>query len=234
MGRGWGPRPSTAARTTCGCTSPGCRLRHRRRPMIVRGEGAYVWDAQNLARPSTPSANLRQPARTAAPTSPRPPRSRPPSSPSSPVVYAHPPPSARREKIAGYAPGDLNRVFFTSGGGGAVESAWEARQNYFKLTGKPLKHRSSAAPSPPRHHPRRPLDHPACCRLKQQFRPLVPLHLPGAEHQHHRAPVHGTTGAFGAGLPTRIASRSRRPRHRRPSSSAVQNAGGCFPPPPGY
>ena len=33
----------------------------------------------------------------------------------------------------------LNRVFFTSGGGEAVESAWKLAKQYFKLTGKPTK-----------------------------------------------------------------------------------------------
>jgi adenosylmethionine-8-amino-7-oxononanoate aminotransferase len=34
-------------------------------------------------------------------------------------------------------PGDLNRVFFTSGGGEAVEAAWKLAKQYFKLVGKP-------------------------------------------------------------------------------------------------
>jgi adenosylmethionine-8-amino-7-oxononanoate aminotransferase len=37
------------------------------------------------------------------------------------------------------APGDLNRVFFTTGGSEAVETAWKAAKQYFKLTGKPMK-----------------------------------------------------------------------------------------------
>ena len=40
-----------------------------------------------------------------------------------------------------YAPGDLNRVFFTTGGGEAVETAWKLAKQYFKLTGKPTKHK---------------------------------------------------------------------------------------------
>ncbi len=39
--------------------------------------------------------------------------------------YATPPAIELSERIAGYAPGDLNRVFFTTGGGEAVESAWK-------------------------------------------------------------------------------------------------------------
>jgi len=39
--------------------------------------------------------------------------------------YATPTAIELSERIAGYAPGDLNRVFFTTGGGEAVESAWK-------------------------------------------------------------------------------------------------------------
>ena len=55
--------------------------------------------------------------------------------------YAHPTAIELAERVAGYAPGDLNRVFFTSGGGEAVETAWKLAKNYFKLTGKPTKHK---------------------------------------------------------------------------------------------
>jgi adenosylmethionine-8-amino-7-oxononanoate aminotransferase len=55
--------------------------------------------------------------------------------------YATPPAIELAERIAGYAPGDLNRVFFTTGGGEAVESAWKLAKQYFKLTGKPGKYK---------------------------------------------------------------------------------------------
>jgi adenosylmethionine-8-amino-7-oxononanoate aminotransferase len=35
----------------------------------------------------------------------------------------------------------LNRVFLTTGGGEAVESAWKVAKQYFKLIGKPGKHK---------------------------------------------------------------------------------------------
>src|ERR1700738_1635139 len=53
--------------------------------------------------------------------------------------YATPTAIELSERIAGYAPGDLNRVFFTTGGGEAVESAWKMGKQYFKVTGKPGK-----------------------------------------------------------------------------------------------
>src|SRR4051794_6966808 len=53
--------------------------------------------------------------------------------------YAHEPAIDLAERLAHYAPGDLNRVFFTTGGGEAVESAWKLAKQYFKLRGKPGK-----------------------------------------------------------------------------------------------
>ena len=51
--------------------------------------------------------------------------------------YAHPAAIELAERLAAYAPGDLNRVFFTTGGSEAVETAWKLAKQYFKLTGKP-------------------------------------------------------------------------------------------------
>jgi adenosylmethionine-8-amino-7-oxononanoate aminotransferase len=43
--------------------------------------------------------------------------------------YAHPTAIELADRLAALAPGDLNRVFFTTGGSEAVESAWKlARQ----------------------------------------------------------------------------------------------------------
>src|ERR1700750_981172 len=50
--------------------------------------------------------------------------------------YATPTAIELAERLASYAPGDLNRVFFTTGGGEAVESAWKLAKQYFKVTGK--------------------------------------------------------------------------------------------------
>ena len=55
--------------------------------------------------------------------------------------YATPPAIELADRLASYTPGDLNRVFFTTGGGEAVESAWKLAKQYFKLTGKPGKHK---------------------------------------------------------------------------------------------
>src|SRR5947207_11152102 len=53
--------------------------------------------------------------------------------------YAHPPAIELAARIASLAPGDLNRVFFTSGGSEAVEAALKLARQYHKLKGAPNK-----------------------------------------------------------------------------------------------
>jgi adenosylmethionine-8-amino-7-oxononanoate aminotransferase len=53
--------------------------------------------------------------------------------------YAHPRSIELAERIAALAPGDLNRVFFTSGGSEAVESALKLARAYHGITGNPRK-----------------------------------------------------------------------------------------------
>ena len=69
--------------------------------------------------------------------------------------YAHPPAIELAARIAELAPGDLNRVFFTSGGSEAVESAIKLARQYHKLTGKPEQDEGHRARDRlPRHHAR--------------------------------------------------------------------------------
>jgi adenosylmethionine-8-amino-7-oxononanoate aminotransferase len=50
---------------------------------------------------------------------------------------AHPPAAMLAEKLAQLAPGDMDRVFFTSGGSEAVESAWKLARQYHLANGEP-------------------------------------------------------------------------------------------------
>src|ERR671939_1660514 len=50
--------------------------------------------------------------------------------------YAHPRAIELAARIAELAPDDLNRVFFTSGGSEAVESAWKLARNYHRVRGE--------------------------------------------------------------------------------------------------
>jgi adenosylmethionine-8-amino-7-oxononanoate aminotransferase len=65
--------------------------------------------------------------------------------------YAHPRAIELAAEVAKLAPGDLNRVFFVSGGSEAVESAWKLARQYYAARGE---HRASLAIAPA--HPAEP------------------------------------------------------------------------------
>jgi len=158
--------------------------------------------------------------------------------------YAHPTAIELAERVAGYAPGDLNRVFFTSGGGEAVETAWKLAKNYFKLVGKPLKHKVISRAIAYHGTTQGALSITGLPSLKQQFEPLVPSTFRVPNTNAYRASE--ITGgfldgsdpeAFGRWAADQIAIAI---ENEGPDTVAaiflepVQNAGGCFPPPPGY
>lgn len=152
--------------------------------------------------------------------------------------YAHPSAIELAEKVASYAPGDLNRVFFTSGGGEAVESAWKLAKNYFKLTGKPMKHKVISRTIAYHGTTQGALSITGLPLLKQQFEPLVPSTFRVPNTNIYRAPIHGEDPeAFGRWAADQIGVAI---EQEGPDTVAavflepVQNAGGCFPPPPGY
>jgi adenosylmethionine-8-amino-7-oxononanoate aminotransferase len=152
--------------------------------------------------------------------------------------YAHPGAIELAERVAGYAPGDLNRVFFTSGGGEAVETAWKLAKNYFKLVGKPMKHKVISRAIAYHGTTQGALSITGLPGLKQQFEPLVPSTFRVPNTNFYRAPEHGDDlVAFGRWAADQIAIAI---ENEGPDTVAavflepVQNAGGCFPPPPGY
>jgi adenosylmethionine-8-amino-7-oxononanoate aminotransferase len=55
--------------------------------------------------------------------------------------YAHPSAVELAARLASLAPGDLNRVFFTTSGSEAVESAWKLAKAYFKRIGQPTRYK---------------------------------------------------------------------------------------------
>src|SRR2546421_7523668 len=50
--------------------------------------------------------------------------------------YAHPRAIELASEVASLAPGDLNRLFFVSGGSEAVESAWKLARQYYSARGE--------------------------------------------------------------------------------------------------
>ena len=90
---------------------------------------------------ASPASSASTPA-TAAASSARRRRARSRSSTSTSLwSYAHPRAIELAARIASLAPDDLNRVFFTSGGSEAVESALKLARNYHRLHGKGQKHK---------------------------------------------------------------------------------------------
>ncbi|MEI5675777.1 MULTISPECIES: aspartate aminotransferase family protein [unclassified Nocardioides] len=214
-------------------------------PLMVRGEGAYLFDAKGKkyldglaglfvsqlghGRTDLAEAGAAQAKELAF----------------MPLwSYAHPSAIELAEKVATYAPGDLNRVFFTSGGGEAVETAWKLAKNYFKLTGKPMKHKVISRAIAYHGTTQGALSITGLPLLKQQFEPLVPSTFRVPNTNIYRADE--STGgfldgsdpeAFGRWAADQIAIAI---ENEGPDTVAavflepVQNAGGCFPPPPGY
>ncbi len=153
--------------------------------------------------------------------------------------YAHPAAIELAERLALSAPGDLNRVFFTTGGGEAVESAWKLAKQYFKLTGKPRKHKVISRAIAYHGTPQGALSITGLPPLKEDFEPLVPGAHKVPNTNIYRAPedLREDPKAFGRYAADRIAEAI---EFEGPDTVAavflepVQNAGGCFPPPPGY
>jgi adenosylmethionine-8-amino-7-oxononanoate aminotransferase len=208
-------------------------------PVIVKGEGPYIYDAKGRryldalaglfvsqlghGRTELAEAAAKQSRELAF----------------MPLwSYAHPNAIELAERVANYAPGSLNRVFFTSGGGEAVESAWKLAKNYFKLTGKPMKHKVISRAIAYHGTTQGALSITGLPPLKQQFEPLVPSTFRVPNTNFYRAPHHDDdVEAFGRWAADQIAVAI---ENEGPDTVAavflepVQNAGGCFPPPPGY
>jgi adenosylmethionine-8-amino-7-oxononanoate aminotransferase len=147
--------------------------------------------------------------------------------------YAHPRAIELAARIAGLAPGDLNRVFFTSGGGESVESAIKLVRQFHKLNGKPNKTKLIARHTAYHGTTLGALAATGITNLRQPFEPFTPggCHVPNTNL--YRLPA-------GQGVETLAESIRERIEFEGPDTVAavilepVQNAGGCFTPPHGY
>ncbi len=208
-------------------------------PIIVRGEGPYIYDAHGKryldalaglfvsqlghGRTELAEAAARQTQQLAF----------------MPLwSYAHPNAIELAQRMASYAPGDLNRVFFTTGGGEAVETAWKLAKQYFKMTGKPGKHKVISRAIAYHGTTQGALSITGLPELKAMFEPLVPSTFRVPNTNIYRAPIHGDDPeAFGRWAADQIAVAIENEGADTVAAvflEPVQNAGGCFPPPPGY
>jgi adenosylmethionine-8-amino-7-oxononanoate aminotransferase len=208
-------------------------------PTIVRGEGARIWDSTGRSyidglsglfvvqvghgRKELAEAAYKQASDLAF----------------FPLwSYAHPPAIELADRLADLTPGDLNKVFFTTGGGEAVETAWKLAKQYFKLTGRPMKHKVISRSVAYHGTPQGALSITGIPDAKKWFEPLVPGAHKVANTNFYRAPEHGDDlEAFGRWAADEV---ERAIEMEGPDTVAavfvepVQNSGGCFPPPPGY
>jgi adenosylmethionine-8-amino-7-oxononanoate aminotransferase len=152
--------------------------------------------------------------------------------------YAHPSAIALADRLADYAPGDLNKVFFTTGGGEAVETAWKLAKQYFKLVGKPMKHKVISRSVAYHGTPQGALSITGIPDARKWFEPLVPGAHKVANTNFYRAPEHGDDlEAFGRWAADQIDLAIEMEGADTVAAvflEPVQNSGGCFPPPPGY
>jgi adenosylmethionine-8-amino-7-oxononanoate aminotransferase len=209
-------------------------------PVIVRGSGQYVYDSRGKryldglsglfvsqighGRAEVAEAAARQASELAY----------------FPLwSYAHPRAIELADRLATLAPGDLNRVFFTTSGSEAVESAWKMAKQYFAITGQPTRYKVLSREIAYHGTSMGALAITGLADIKIPFEPLPPGGVRVPNTNFYRAPefVAHDVAAFGRWAADEI---ERAILREGPESVAavylepVQNSGGCFPPPPGY
>jgi adenosylmethionine-8-amino-7-oxononanoate aminotransferase len=147
--------------------------------------------------------------------------------------YAHPRAIELATRIAALAPGGLNRVFFTSGGGEAVESALKLARNYHRMLGKGQKHKVIAREIAYHGTTLGALSATGITELRSQFEPLTPgaCHVPNTNIYRWPADRHPLWAADA--IEERIEFEGAE-TVAAVILEPVQNAGGCFVPPEGY
>ena len=154
---------------------------------------------------------------------------------------AHPSAIELATRLAALAPGDLNRVFFTTGGSEAVESAWKLARAYFKAIGQPERTKVIARHLAYHGTTLGALAITGLPALRDQFEPVMPgaVHVTntnrfrspfdaevvGDDDRFSDACADAIEAAIVAEGPETVAAVFLEP---------LQNTGGCFVPPPGY
>ncbi len=207
-------------------------------PIMVRGEGPYVWDSKGKryldglaglfvvqaghGRTELAQAAAKQASELAY----------------FPLwSYAHAPAVELAERLASLTPGDLNRIFFTTGGGEAVESAFKLARQYFKLVGKPSKTKVISRSLAYHGTTMGALSITGLPGIKEPFEPLVPGTFKVANTNRYRCPDCSHQDACTLHCADDI---ERMINYEGADTVAavflepVQNSGGCFTPPDGY
>jgi adenosylmethionine-8-amino-7-oxononanoate aminotransferase len=153
--------------------------------------------------------------------------------------YAHPSAVELAARLADLAPGDLNRVFFTTSGSEAVESAWKLAKAYFKQIGQPTRYKVLSREYAYHGTSMGALAVTGLSSIKHDFEPLPPGGVRVPNTNFYRAPSFANSSEEEFGI--WAADEIERAILREDAESVaavylepVQNSGGCFTPPPGY
>jgi adenosylmethionine-8-amino-7-oxononanoate aminotransferase len=203
-------------------------------PIIVRGEGCYVWDERGnryldglSALFCVNSGHGRTELGDAMAAQVR----------DLDFItvwsYAHPRAIELAARIASLTPGDLNRVFFTNSGSEAVESALKLARNYHRLRGNGQKVKVVAREIAYHGTTLGALSATGIPQLRSPFEPLTPGGVHAANTNSYRWPADRDPLWAADQIEERILFEG-------PETVAavmlepLQNAGGCIPPQEGY
>ncbi len=152
-------------------------------------------------------------------------------------TFGHEPAIQLADRLGKLAPGDLNRVFFTTGGSEAVESAWKLAVQYFQAIGQPGRHKVISRNLAYHGTTLGALAVTGIPSIKGAFEPLLPPAVKVATPYRYRcrdcAHLSACTLRCADDIEDRILMEG-------PESVAavvlepMQNSGGGFVPPPGY
>jgi adenosylmethionine-8-amino-7-oxononanoate aminotransferase len=203
-------------------------------PILVRGEGCYVFDEHGKryldglsalfcvntghSRPELAAAAAAQAAELGFFTT---------------WSYAHPRAIELAARIAGLAPDGLDRVFFTSGGSEAVESAWKLARQYHRMRGDTARTKIIARDLAYHGTSLGALAATGLPSLKDPYEPVTPGGCHVVNTNAYRWPEGFDPLSVADAVEERILAEG-------PETVAavilepVQNAGGCFVPPDGY
>ena len=150
---------------------------------------------------------------------------------------AHPPAIELAARLAAVAPGDLERVFFTSGGSEAVEAAWKLCREYHLANGEPQRTKAIARDAAYHGVTLGALSFTGVERFKAPFgrAPIDVTHVSNTNA--FRAPDGDDPAAFCRRLLDEVEAAILAAGPDEVAliiAEPIQNAGGCLVAPPGY
>jgi adenosylmethionine-8-amino-7-oxononanoate aminotransferase len=206
--------------------------------VIERGEGCYVWDSRGKryldglaglftvqvghGRSELAEAASKQASELAY----------------FPIwTYAHPAAVELAARLAQLAPGNLNRVFLTTGGSEAVESAWKLARQYFKAIGQPERKKVISRDLAYHGTTMGALSITGLAAIRAPFEPLVPGTFHVANTNRYRCRFCASQAACTLACADDIDVAIEREGPETVAAvylEPVQNSGGCFTPDPAY